>query len=111
MLDRESGDVVIENGQIMMALDMALEAQNIERLVGTNKGEWWLDTTEGIGFSALLAKNPNFDLVQNEIQAALLRMDDGYVVTEFSHTQTGRALDIRFTAQKGSEKTNIVVSY
>lgn len=93
-----SGDTVIENGLIQYAEDDELLRKTVEMVVGTNKGEWWLDEREGINFRAIITKNPDYDLIRSEIAAALILVDRTFAVTKFDHTLTGRSLHIKFEA-------------
>ena len=95
----DTGDVVLENGRIRCVEGAELAAQSVAKLLNTNRGEWWLNTEEGLDFRTLLAKNPNYDLIQNEIQAALLKLDETYSMLAFSHRMDGRRLHISFTAK------------
>ncbi|MDL2253307.1 DUF2634 domain-containing protein [Ruminococcaceae bacterium OttesenSCG-928-I18] len=92
------GDVVIENGLIQYAEGDELLRKTVEMVVGTNRGEWWLDEREGIDFSAILVKSPNMDLVRDEIHQALLILDDTFVIDSYEHELKDRRMSIRFTA-------------
>ena len=52
----ENGDVVIENGVIQMAHGTELTKQTIKSVLGTQKGEWFLNWEEGINHNAILGK-------------------------------------------------------
>ena len=51
----DDGDVIV-NSSIEMVTDEELLRQKIQRVLGTNKGEWSYDTEEGIDFSVVLRK-------------------------------------------------------
>ena len=55
MLD-EQGDIVIESGAIQMVHDAELTMQTIRSVLGTQKGEWFLNLDEGINHDAILGK-------------------------------------------------------
>ena len=52
----ESGDVVIENGVVQMAHGVDLTMQKIKCVLGTQKGEWFLNWDEGINHNNILGK-------------------------------------------------------
>ena len=74
----ENGDIVIENNDIQLINGDDLIRQNVEKLIGTNKGEWFLNKNEGINFKTILKKNPNMDIVRNEILTALQSIDNTF---------------------------------
>lgn len=55
MLD-EQGDVVIQKGEIQMIHGKELTAQTIKSVLGTQKGEWFLNWDEGINLDNILGK-------------------------------------------------------
>lgn len=55
MLD-EQGDVVIENGVIQMVHGTDLTMQTTKCVLGTQKGEWFLNWEEGINHDNILGK-------------------------------------------------------
>ena len=52
----ENGDLVIEHGEIQMAYGAELTAQTLKSVLGTQKGEWFLNWEEGIDLNAILGK-------------------------------------------------------
>lgn len=52
----ENGDLLIVNGQIQMVHDADLTAQKIKTVLGTQKGEWFLNWDEGINLDNILGK-------------------------------------------------------
>ena len=55
MLD-ESGDVVIQSGDIQMVNGVELTMQTIKSVLGTQKGEWFFNANEGINLNEILGK-------------------------------------------------------
>lgn len=55
MLD-EKGDLVIESGNIQMVHGEELTKQTIKSVLGTKKGEWFLNWEEGINYDNILGK-------------------------------------------------------
>ena len=52
----EQGDLLIENGDIQMAHGAELTKQKIKSVLGTQKGEWFLNWEEGINYDNILGK-------------------------------------------------------
>lgn len=52
----ENGDVLIENGEIGMVHGAELTQQTIKSVLGTQKGEWFLNLDEGINYQNILGK-------------------------------------------------------
>lgn len=52
----EQGDLLIENGDIQMAHGAELTKQTIKTVLGTQKGEWFLNWDEGINHNEILGK-------------------------------------------------------
>ena len=53
----------------------------------------------------MITKNPNFDLIQTEVQRGLLQVDDSMWITDYSYSVNGRKLTIKFTAQNENGDT------
>ena len=52
----EQGDVIIASGAIQMVQGSELTKQTIKSVLGTQKGEWFLNWEEGIDHYAILGK-------------------------------------------------------
>ena len=52
----DKGDLIIENGDIQMAHGAELTKQTINTVLGTQKGEWFLNWEEGINHNEILGK-------------------------------------------------------
>ena len=52
----KDGDLLIESGNIQMAHGTELTKQTIKTVLGTQKGEWFLNWEEGIDHNTLLGK-------------------------------------------------------
>lgn len=92
-----NGDVVV-NKTIELVSNEEVLRQKVQRILGTNLGEWGYDPDEGIDFSVLLTKNPNEESVVATIEQALLRIDETFSITSFEMNVVGRAAEIKFTA-------------
>lgn len=94
------GDVEIANNKIVMTSDSELLRQKVQRLLNTNKGEWFGNPGEGIDFRNILGKNVEEETVKSEILDGLLQIDDSFIITDFkmSVDNTTRKLNVSFTA-------------
>ena len=92
------GDVVIGK-TIEMVEGKELLRQKVERVVGTNKGEWEFDLDEGINFRVILTKNPDETEIRATIDEALTRIDETFVITAFDlKMERGRKATISYKA-------------
>lgn len=103
----ENGDVVIRNGDIVLCEGDELTAQTCTTTIGTNKGEWFLNEEEGINFRNILTKNPNFDLIRDEILGGLLQVDPTFTMQSFDYdwNQKTRKLVVDSKAQNSEGRT------
>ena len=92
-----NGDVVIGK-MIELVEDDELLRQKVSLVLSTNRGEWAYDTDEGISFPLLFRKNPDEGEIMETIEEALKKIDESFVLTEFSLTMKGRAATINFKA-------------
>lgn len=96
-----NGDVVV-NKTIEEVDGSELLWQKVERVLGTNKGEWSYDVEEGINFSVIFRKNPDVDEIRATIDEALTRIDETFAITSFKLTMQGRAATISLQAVNGN---------
>ena len=52
----EKGDLLIENGEIQLVHGAELTMQTIKSVLGTQKGEWFLNSDEGVNHNEILGK-------------------------------------------------------
>lgn len=98
-----NGDVAISNNDIVLASGIELERQVITAVLGTNKGEWFLNENEGINFRTMLTKNPDYDLIKAEIISGLNQINSDYSLTSFKHElNSDRNLILTITISKSS---------
>jgi len=97
----ENMDVEITNGDIQLVNDNDLIKQSVECILKTDKGEWCLNTNEGIAFENLLGKRIKNDVIKNEIENGLLQIDRSFFITYFSvtHDKEKRNLKVSFQAK------------
>lgn len=96
----EQGDILIENSDIAFIEENKELCQKIQQIINTNLGEWFLDESEGIDFRSILTKNPNMDLVRDNIQNALLQIEDGLEIETFDYEIRERTINITFTIKR-----------
>ena len=101
-----SGDVVIDGGNGLQLVEgNYLVAQTMRQVIGTNVGEWFLNEDEGIHFELILVKNPDMEVVRNEIVSAITQIDESFCLVEFDYEITKeRKLLLRFTAKNASDE-------
>ena len=107
------GDVVITDNKIELVHDNEMIVQTIKQVLNTNLGEWFTDEEEGIDFSVILTKNPNYDLIQDTINTAVQQVADILSIEietdNFNFSLENRQLHIDFEINVGStgESTSI----
>lgn len=101
------GDAVIGEGDIKLAADADLLTQKIRQILGTNRGEWWLDSGEGIPVQEVLRKNPNQARIRDHIRRALKQVDKNLELLSCRFAVNGRKLQIEFTAKCGGQEITI----
>ena len=100
----EQGDVVIQKQKIVMIEDKALKLQTIRTTLNTNKGEWFMNTDEGINFQNIFVKNPDYDVIKSEIADGLVQVDENLMLKSFKYElDKERRLKLDFEATDGSE--------
>ncbi|MBR5823720.1 MAG: DUF2634 domain-containing protein [Paludibacteraceae bacterium] len=93
----KNGDVVI--GKTIEIVEGAeLLRQKVERILGTNQGEWEYDTEEGIDFSVIFRKNYDKQEIRTTIEQALIRIDSTFIITKFDVATKGREATITLQA-------------
>ena len=105
------GDVVFKDNKIELVHDKEMIMQTIKQVLNTNLGEWFKDEEEGIDFSVILTKNPNYDLIQDTINTAVQQVADVLSIDietdNFSFELLGRELKIDFKLKIGTESTDM----
>jgi len=93
-----SGDVVINDNKIEYVSGVELVAQTLRQVLNTNLGEWFGNEDEGIDFSVVLTKNPNYELIQDTIDTAVQYVADMLGVEleadNYSYSTDGRQLTV-----------------
>lgn len=79
----ERGDIVFEKGKIAFVEDINLTVQTIRTVMGTNKGEWFLNDNEGIDFDFILGKGITDDMRLSQCADACQQVDSNLYVYDF----------------------------
>lgn len=100
------GDIDFSENDIAMVDGIELTKQTVQSVLGTNKGEWFLNPDEGINFNNLLGKNIEDVLVENEMLNGLKQVDETLKINSFSVTKdtNKRTMSIEFTASKDNDE-------
>lgn len=114
----DGADLVVEDTgynkkEVMMTEGSDLLRQTIERVISTNKGEWFLNKEEGIHFDATLGKQFVPDMLKSEIMLALKQVDENLMMQSFTSavdSQT-RKLTVHFVATNGVDQIDMTASY
>lgn len=101
----DSGDVVLAKNDIGIVEGSELIRQTVQTVLSTNKNEWSFNNDEGIYFKKIIVKNPDMDLIKNEIVEGLKQVDETFVLTEFSYLVKSRNLLINFSAVNSNGET------
>lgn len=90
------GDVTVNKNRIEMVEGSDLIIQKIRQILLTNYGEWWLDKKEGLDQRSIFVKNPNYQLIKDEIRQVINQIDSSLVVDniEFVEDSANRHLII-----------------
>ncbi|MEY9097063.1 DUF2634 domain-containing protein [Paenibacillus sp. RC84] len=106
-LKLQDGDLVFENGELVMIEGPEELRQCVEINLSTNKGEWFLNPNAGIRFSRFLGKNPSEEAMRDEIRKGLLQDTRIKTVDDisFEYDRPNRMMNITFraTATDGEE--------
>ena len=75
--------------------------QKVQAVIGTNKGEWFLNVDEGIDFNNLLGKKKSDEIIRNEIIQGLQQVDSSFVLESFDSDfdKKSRKLTVNFKAK------------
>lgn len=103
----EKGDVSITNGVIDMISGEELTAQTIRTVIGTNKGEWFLNADEGIDFRYLIGKGVTEDMIRTQIDSGVKQVDETLFIDKFetAYNEQNRAMAVKFTARNNEGLT------
>ena len=74
------GDVTVNKNRIEMVEGSELIIQKIRQILIKNYCECWLDKKEGLDQRSIFVKNPNYQLIKDEIMQAINQVDNGLAV-------------------------------
>ncbi|MEK4520021.1 DUF2634 domain-containing protein [Paenibacillus sp. FSL H8-0122] len=96
----DTGDIVIDAGQLQMMSGPLEIAQSCRLILGVQKGEWFLNPELGIDHKKFLGKGVSRDEMQDEIRAGLLQEPRIQTVDtiDFDFNRQLRQLVVSFTA-------------
>ncbi len=103
--DAQFGDIVIENGDLVLNDGLTAIRQNILQRLRTFFGEWFLDNTIGLPyFEQIWVKNPDQSKIDALFQNAILGTPGVVSLNEYSFVPDfqKRTLNIAFVAQTTS---------
>lgn len=67
------GDLIIQSGELQMVHQREELVQSLERILTTNKGEWFLDSNFGLDYPQIWGKGRTTAEIRNHITQALLQ--------------------------------------
>ncbi|KMZ43991.1 MULTISPECIES: hypothetical protein [Bacillales] len=89
-----------ERGELVWIKEEEEIAQCVQRVLSTNKGEWFLNPSFGIRFSVFFEKIPNWEMMREEIRQGIFQEPRVQTVEsiEFQVDRKHRILFIQFVA-------------
>jgi phage baseplate assembly protein W len=105
LLLNSEGDFVFEQGSFFMAENDLEIAQSVSFILGTAKGEWFLNPDLGLDREALLTKNFNESLARDSIIEALSYETRITAVEEIKFSKLGRTLFADIVIRKQDDTT------
>lgn len=100
-IDKDTGDLVIENGDLVQVSGIDAIAQAVRQHLSFFKGEWFLDEEEGLPyFEEVLVKNPNLAAIQDVFRKEILSIAGILEVQSLTLAYVGatRTLKVSFRA-------------
>lgn len=108
----EGGDLVIENGELVMIEGEEEEAQCVERVLSTGQGEWFLNLLHGLDYTQIFAKPFDEDRARLAIIGAAHQEPrvESVEEIEFRFNRPDRHLDIyvRIKMFNGNEIEEVI---
>lgn len=91
----ESGDILLESGDLSWIRDEPQLCQKIKQVLGTKLGEWRYDPSEGLDFAAFFTKQPEEGRIREAVQSALSEIDDSLVLQDCTYSVVDNCLHLR----------------
>lgn len=103
-------DLDIQGGKIQTVSDNDLLVQKIQTVWSTNRGEWSLNKNEGIDlYGTVLVKNPDEDLIRDDLEAALEKIEPDAKIVELSlDVDADRSAVIKAKIKIGDSQLSVV---
>jgi len=99
------GDLVFENGDVVMIDEDEEIAQCVRTILQTNKGEWFLNENFGLDRSPLLTKQFDEALAADAIAEAVAQEERIQRIENISFRREGRKLYVELTLVKSDGQT------
>lgn len=103
-----NGDLVIENGNLVMIEGDEELVQSVQAILGTRKGEFFLNTDHGVSHDNLLGKPADEELARSDIIEALMqdeRVESVDVVFEDDKSKRTRNVKVSIQKENGVSLT------
>jgi phage baseplate assembly protein W len=99
-----NGDLVIENGELVMISDDEELVQSVQAILGTRKGEFFLDSEHGLSHENVLGKPANQDLARDDIIEALMQEERvaSILAVNFDDDKAKRKRNVSLTIEKSN---------
>lgn len=104
------GDLVLENNDLAVVDGAEELAQCAEVLLGTNKGEWFLNPDFGLDFKALLGKGVSDEAVIEAVQDALAQEERIQSVNAIQIARADRSLSISLSLSGEDGATEVTAN-
>ncbi|OPA77521.1 hypothetical protein BVG16_13805 [Paenibacillus selenitireducens] len=95
------GDLVIEGGDLLMIDGVGEVIQCADLVLGTNQNEWFLNPPLGIDFGLFRGKNPDEEMMKEDIRRALHDHEpriQSVDQIDFTYDMKNRNMEITFLA-------------
>lgn len=107
IMQDESG-VILQNGDLVLDGGIDGIAQQAEIRVGTNRGEWWLDETQGLPWlPGIMASRLPVSIVSNMINAEARRTSGVTDARTTTINDVKGDYTIRFAVYVGADRTEV----
>lgn len=111
----DEGNLVIEDGDLVLIEDQDVVAQSLRMLFQTVKGEWFLDTDVGIDYlGILLRKGAQRSEIEAHLRTKIMEVDHveniERLTAEYDATTRSMAIDFAVTTDISDEPVEVNIS-
>lgn len=101
----DSGDLVIQDGEIILATDMDELVQEVRTVIKTNVWEWFLDPNHGFDYKVLWVKKPDKERITQAIYDAINQVERVTAIDDIriDFDRARRKLSVFFVCRAGEE--------